>query len=639
MKNIYFVQAGNLYGSNAYLPYAAGCVAANAFCNPKIRAHYHLGHFTFLRTPIEEVVNSYDNPFLVAFSCYLWNFEYHKTLAQAIKTRWPQCYILFGGHNVLNESSQQLNDYPYIDFLLHRAGEIPFEQLLLTLHTSGNLNEVPSLSFRNAQGQPQRTQDAPCTRCDFPSPYLNGFFDDLFAQYPHILFSMTFETNRGCPYACTYCDWGTARQKVHMMPMERVKAEIDWAAQHNIEYLFCADGNFGMFERDSAIVDYLAEKKQQTGYPTKFGACFAKNSNEMVFALNRKLCAHKLNNGATLSFQSLSPSALENIHRKNLGLEAYADLLAQYNQSGVPVYSELILGLPGETLQSFTHGIGQLLAAGLRGMIQVYPCEVLLNAAMATPDYQQEHGIKAVRVNKVQRYCKPATDDIPEYSSVVVQTSTMPIEDWVQAMVFSTLVEGLHCFGLLPLIAVYLHHQNNLPYERFYLDLMDFARENPNTFLGEQLAFFQARYAAFAQGAGENFVLHDPRFGEITFPLDAAVFLRGAYEIDRLFAELPTFLQRYALPNDLLTQLLSYQKALVCLPKPQAQQSVSFDYNFPAYFSAVFARQSSELEKRHTTLIPEQNPTLAWPDFAREYVWYGRLKGALTRKGDKVIYD
>lgn len=41
----------------------------------------------------------------------------------------------------------------------------------------------------------------------FPSPYLTGEFDEI---DPARWRSATIETNRGCPYGCTYCDWGSA---------------------------------------------------------------------------------------------------------------------------------------------------------------------------------------------------------------------------------------------------------------------------------------------------------------------------------------------------------------------------------------------------------------------------------------------
>jgi len=582
-----------------------------------------------------------EEPYLIAFSKYVWNYEYHKALAKAIKERWPDCLILFAGHQVHNESPAQLEEHLFIDFLIHEAGEIPFEQLLLALLQDEGLSKVPSLSYRDVAGEHIRSaqEKATCKSIGFPSPYLTGLFDKMIEEHPEFLFAMTVETNRGCPYSCSYCDWGIVRHELHLMPMERVKGEIDWAARHKIEYVYGADANFGILERDEEIVNYLVESKLRTGYPKKFSACFAKESNETVLRLNQKLSAHGLNNGASLSFQSLSPAVLKNVGRKNLDIQRFHELVSLYNQVGVPGYSELMSGLPGETFESFTRGIGSLLAAGLHGALEVYPCEMLLNAELSSPYFREKHGIESIRVRRFQRYGSPENkDEIPEYYEFVRQTNTMPLGDWIAANLFSTVVQGFHGLGLLTNIAVYFYWEHQVRYERFYSDLIEYAKANTSTLLGELFLLFEGQYRALSQGDGEKLVYYDPRFGEVLWPLGGALFLCAALESKRFYEELPAFLRQYAVEAEVMSQLLRYQHAVVHLPAPPLQRQ-AFDFDFPGFFSTAFAGKPAALQKKRTALIfPEQALHLNWEDFAREYVWYGRRKGALERKGFEVIY-
>jgi len=640
LRNIYFVQAGDLFGDNAHFPYASGCVAAYAWSNPVIRGHFRLGHYTLLRTPVDQAAASFEDPYLVAFSNYCWNYEYHKVLARAVKARWPGCLILFGGHQVLNDSPAQLEGLPFVDYLIHKAGEIPFEQLLLALLRGEGPGGVPSLSYRGPGGKALRTPDdarAAGRSCEFPSPYLTGAFDSLYPQYASILTSITIETNRGCPHGCAFCDWGTVRHGLQCMPMERVKAEIDWAAAHKIEFIYCTDSNFGILARDEEIAGYLIESKRRTGYPVKFNANFTKNSNETVFRLNQKLGAEGLSHGATLSFQSLAPAALENIGRKNMSFERFRELLSLYNGAGVPVYSELIVGLPGETLESYARGIGTLLEAGMHGALEVYFCELLPNAGMSGPAYREKHGVKGVRVRRYQRFGAPGNqDEIPEYAEILCESNTMPAADWVAANVFSTAVQGLHGLGLLPYCAIYLHKEQGLPYERFYLDLMAYAKASPSTLLGELFAFFEKRFRALARGEGENAVYCDPRFGEVTWPPGAALFLCAAYGAERLYGELPAFLRQYGMDGDVLAQLLRFQRAAISLPGSQPPGE-PFGYDFPGYFTAALAGKPAALQERRTMVSFPAQP-LAWADFAREHVWYGRRKGSLVKRVYDVTY-
>ena len=80
-----------------------------------------------------------------------------------------------------------------------------------------------------------------------PSPYLTGVFDDFFIRYPHYNFMPVWETHRGCPYHCTFCDLGADYyNKVYVFETDRLLKEIDWFSKHKIEYIAIADANFGI---------------------------------------------------------------------------------------------------------------------------------------------------------------------------------------------------------------------------------------------------------------------------------------------------------------------------------------------------------------------------------------------------------
>src|SRR5262249_30735181 len=84
-----------------------------------------------------------------------------------------------------------------------------------------------------------------------PSPYLTDWFQRQDAER---WIAAIIETNRGCPYSCTFCDWGAATaSKIRLFSTERVFAEIDWVSKNRIEVLWFADSNFGIFPRDIDI--------------------------------------------------------------------------------------------------------------------------------------------------------------------------------------------------------------------------------------------------------------------------------------------------------------------------------------------------------------------------------------------------
>ena len=89
---------------------------------------------------------------------------------------------------------------------------------------------------------------------DVPSPYLCGVFDKIIEENPNERWLASWETNRGCPFSCAFCDWGSATaSKVSRMDLDRVYRELDWFSEHKVEFIFCCDANFGMLPRRCKI--------------------------------------------------------------------------------------------------------------------------------------------------------------------------------------------------------------------------------------------------------------------------------------------------------------------------------------------------------------------------------------------------
>src|SRR5262249_11199843 len=112
------------------------------------------------------------------------------------------------------------------------------------------------------------------------SPFLDGTFDALLAAHPEVRWHAVLETHRGCPFSCSFCDWGSLiHAKIKRFGLEKVCAEVAWLGQHSIDYVFIADANFGVFpERDEVIVDALIASHQATGRPEALAAPWYKNS-------------------------------------------------------------------------------------------------------------------------------------------------------------------------------------------------------------------------------------------------------------------------------------------------------------------------------------------------------------------------
>jgi radical SAM superfamily enzyme YgiQ (UPF0313 family) len=120
------------------------------------------------------------------------------------------------------------------------------------------LADVPGLSFRHpVTGEVVRTEnrDRIADLDSVPSPFLTGLFD-AYAEVPGA--RVVIETNRGCPYGCTFCDWGSATlSRIRQYDLDRVFAELDWCADAKAFSVGPADSNFGIFKRDVDIAERI----------------------------------------------------------------------------------------------------------------------------------------------------------------------------------------------------------------------------------------------------------------------------------------------------------------------------------------------------------------------------------------------
>ncbi len=628
LKNVYFVQVNNIYGEgtkkNTYIPYAAGCLIAYCMQQPEIVSHYAFQKILYRRDPAAEVAEKLQDPYIVFFSCSVWNYEYNKLVAKTVKERFPDCYIAFGGHHV-SARPELLDAFPFIDFIFHQAGEEPTAALLKTLTGNRDLYAVPNLSFRDETGRAVTTEILPQTGTDYPSPYLCGVFDDLMQD--DISFSMLFETNRGCPNSCAYCDWGALKSKVRMFPLERVKAEIDWFVAHQIDFIYCTDANFCLFARDEEVVDYILAANRAYGYPKIFHVNFTKNHLDLVFNVSSKMVKSGLSKAQTIAFQSLDPTVLKNVGRKNISSDHFHALLKRYEKEKISTYSELILGLPGETYDSFCRGICRLLEDGQHYAINVYPCELLPNSEMGQAWYKERFQIKSRRVPFLLMHSKEDMNasEVTEYAEYITSTYSMDEAAWAATMTFASFIQGLHNLGLTRALAIYARHAHSISYHSFYESLLAFAAREKATVLSHVYKKIKALCEGVSVGKN-SFVAKCSATGTMLWGFDELVFLEVYPFLALFYEQLSPHLAGLFGNDPALPALLQYQFDIM-KKIGTGDVTIENEYDFYHFFQTVLSAEEEPPVLRHrpTVLkIRDPHPVDSFPSFAREIVWYGR---------------
>lgn len=470
MHNVYLFQPNFEYGPGAikeyYLPYSVGLLWSYVQQFDDIKNNFQLQEIFFRRERISEVIKRINNPKIVAFSCYLWNWEYNKKLAKLVKKTYPDCIILFGGPQVTDRPFQTLffQNHKYVDVIINGEGELSFHKVLADILENHPLQRVYTQARINELDI-------------IPSPYLTGVFDQIIKDNPEFGWHGTLETNRGCPYACTFCDWGTTTySKVKKFDISRVIQEIKWMSDHKIEYMVVADANFGIFaDRDREIAIELARIKEHTGYPKVVGITWQKNS-QIESADLAKLLGSR---GFTLSVQSLDLDVLTAIKRKNMKINDLEEILTYCEKEDIPTYTELILGLPHETTESWKNGHTKLMSHGQHNMIDVFLVSILENSEIS--QQIEKYGIGAVKVSDyLLGGIDESTDelDVTEFCFLVNQTNSMLFNEFIDSYMYSWLVISFHYLGYTQLVSRFLHANNNITYRQFYDQLFEYAKNS-----------------------------------------------------------------------------------------------------------------------------------------------------------------
>ena len=463
MKQILLVQPnfkigiGSLQGY--WLPYSVGCLWSYAKQFDFVNENFELVDIIFRRERIETLVARLENLDVCFLSCYMWNWEYNKALAQSIKAKFPNCKIVMGGPQITDSPNDSFfRNYNYIDTICLTEGEETFVKILETV-----LDERPLL---------QTYQGARLNNLDIPSPYLSGVFDDILANNPDYVFNATLETNRGCPFACTFCDWGSLTYaKIRKFNLEKVFAELAWMAKNKMDYVTIADANFGVFyERDMLITDRLIELQIEYGYPKVVDATWYKNSSEKILKIVKKFTSSGFNRGLTLSVQSMDDKVLTEIKRRNMEISNLKDIFDQCNKQGILSYTELILGLPQETYDTWANGLCNVIQAGQHGAIESWLTQLLENAELNKPEQRQKHGLKTVIANGYVSGHEEE-DEISENAELVVGTKYMPFDKLIDSWLYSWMINNFHCFGWTQVYTRYANSKGT-SYRSMYDELL-----------------------------------------------------------------------------------------------------------------------------------------------------------------------
>jgi radical SAM superfamily enzyme YgiQ (UPF0313 family) len=411
-------------------------------------------------------------PSVYLFSNYVWNHDENMRLSALVKQENPHCVTVHGGPNTPKygpDVERFFGQHRHVDVAVHGEGEQTFAEVLAALrgHVGDGpadltpLEAVAGLSYRGTNtvvstGARDRISDLNI----IPSPILTGLFDGYIPAGP--LGGVALETNRGCPYGCTFCDWGSATlSRIRKFDLDRIFAELEWCAENHILTVGIADANFGVFERDVEIAEKIAELKATFGYPKNIGNNYAKNTVKHLSKIIEIFTEAGIVAEGKMSMQSFDDETLAIIRRKNIKVDKYDELAVEFRRNRLPLSVDLMLGLPGSTPETFRNDLQACVDRDVRALIQ--PTMLLPNSPMNEPEYREEHGIVAAPGEYVQ------------------QTASYTRDEWHQMHRLGAGLWLFENFGVLRQVASYVRAETGRREVDFYESLIEASDADPES--------------------------------------------------------------------------------------------------------------------------------------------------------------
>lgn len=392
-------------------------------------------------------------PDIAAFANYSWNFHLSYEHARIIKTLCAEIPVIFGGPNYGLESDEVgdfWKQYPLIDFHVVREGEAAFVHLVDALLASdmrpaaikASRVKLPNCHYA-VDEEVIIGADLPRLKLeDIPSPYLMGLMDKFFDEN----LGPMIHTTRGCPFQCAFCTEGAPYYNIVEQRMGTLGEELRYIAQRvrGPLDLYISDANFGMFKQDMDKAKLLAECQGRFGYPRYIHVSTGKNQKERVIEI-AKILDGALSMAASL--QSTDPVVLSNVSRSNISISKLTTVGKLANKVDAGTYSEIILGLPGDSFAAHRQSLRDCVQANFDN-IRMYQLIMLPQTGLNTRAMRQKFAMKSmhrVMPRSFGRYRLAGREFVAvESEEILVENATLSFEDYIRCRELDLTVELLH---------------------------------------------------------------------------------------------------------------------------------------------------------------------------------------------------
>jgi len=313
-------------------------------------------------------------PEVLAFSVYIWNSDYLRSLTADLRQLLPDTLILLGGPEASMRPRHYLDSLS-ADGVCIGEGEEVFASFLQRLQQGERCPALPGLMWRGRENQYVAAPRPDLAQ--LPFLYREADLCQLRSRGKVVY----YESSRGCPFGCAFC--ASARETLRERPLELVLEELPLLAASGGQIKF-VDRTFNAEPCRAAAITRKALALYRPGLSWHFEIAPA--------AVSRELAALWLDSPPgyfhlEMGVQTLEPAALAAIGRPGDWQRAEPLVKELIARGTCHIHLDLIAGLPGDSPESFArsfHRLHQLNPDYLQlGFLKVLPGSPLAEQAVA----------------------------------------------------------------------------------------------------------------------------------------------------------------------------------------------------------------------------------------------------------------
>ncbi|HUB87810.1 MAG TPA: DUF4080 domain-containing protein, partial [Verrucomicrobiae bacterium] len=298
------------------------------------------------------------NPKIIGFGIYIWNVEQSAAVVAAIKRVRPEIKIILGGPEVSYETREQ-EIVQLADHVITGEADLKFAEVCRALLDGGAGSPLPADS--TIANERRARSDAPCPKiipAELPDFSQIALPYELYAEDDIVHRIIYVEASRGCPFTCEFC-LSSLDIPVRQAPLDKFLAEMQKLLDRGVKQFKFVDRTFNLNAAVSrTILEFFLERYQ----PGHFFH-FEMIPDRLPESL-REIIA-KFPPGA-LQFEVGVQTFNEEVGGLIKRRQNYEKLADNFHflreQTGVHIHADLIVGLPGETVESFATGFDRLVA-------------------------------------------------------------------------------------------------------------------------------------------------------------------------------------------------------------------------------------------------------------------------------------